>query len=147
MKKRNILFLTGLFCFLFIANALGGTSGNSPSGWGGRSTGMGGAGVAAVDDTAAMIYNPAAITRIKQERIDIGVGIIRGWNRVFTNDYNDKEECSHKLYVAPQTGYICNLDDSPFSIGIGARKLQQKRARLLVNMITLSWNIVVITLY
>ena len=120
MKKRNILFLTGLFCFLFIADALGGTSGNSPSGWGGRSTGMGGAGVAAVDDTAAMIYNPAAITRIKHERIDIGLGIIRGWNRVFTNDYNDKEKCSHKLYVAPQTGYICNLDDSPFTIGIGA---------------------------
>ena len=119
MKKCNIFVLTGLFCFLFIPNALCGSNGNSPSGWGGRSTGMGSAGVAAVDDTAAMIYNPAAITRIKHERIDIGLGVIRGWNRIFSNDFNDNEKCSHKLYFAPLTGYVRNIDDSPLSIGIG----------------------------
>ena len=108
-----------MFFFIVIADAQGSTW-NSPSGWGGRSTGMGSAGVAAVDDTAAMLYNPAAISRIKDERFDIGLGIIRGWNRIFTNNFNNNEKCSHKLYYVPQTGYVCNIQDSPFSMGIGA---------------------------
>lgn len=120
MKKYGLFTLAGMFYFLLISNALGGTNGNSPSGWGGRSTGMGGVGVAAVDDTAAMIYNPAAISRIKQERIDVGCGVIRGWHRIFSNDFNDNEKCSHKLYYAPQSGYVRNIADSPFSIGVGA---------------------------
>ncbi len=120
MKKSKLIMVVVVFVFLFSDYELwAGTSVYSPAGWGGRATGMGGVGVATVNDCSAMIYNPAAITRIERKRVDIGMGILRPWKLYFRNQWNEQAKCSTRRYYAPQSGYVHNLENSPVSIGAG----------------------------
>jgi len=120
MKRSKLIMMAVVFLFLFSDYELwAGTSVYSPAGWGGRATGMGGVGVATVNDCAAMIYNPAAITRIERKRVDIGMGILRPWKLYFRNQWNEQAKCSTRRYLAPQSGYVHNLENSPVSIGAG----------------------------
>ncbi len=119
MKKHTALLTTGLIFFLFhTTQAWGGTSTNSPVGWGGRSVGMGGVGVATSKDIAGMAYNPACLTEVERSRFDLGMGLL--WpRRSFSNAYNVNASSKKIWYPVPQTGYVHKLPDSDISMGIG----------------------------
>ncbi|MDO8784991.1 MAG: outer membrane protein transport protein [Syntrophales bacterium] len=120
MRKHDSLLRASLIIFFLFqaAHVWGGTSTNSPIGWGGRSVGMGGTGVATSEDVAGMAYNPATLTEVERDRFDLGIGIL--WpRRSFSNDWNADVPSKKILYPVPQTGYVYKLPDSDASMGIG----------------------------
>jgi long-chain fatty acid transport protein len=120
MRKHCFLLGAGLIIFFLFhaAHVWGGTSINSPIGWGGRSVGMGGTGVAVSKDIAGMAYNPASLTEVERNRFDLGIGILLP-DRRFSNDWNTDVSSKKILYPVPQTGYVYKLPDSDVSMGIG----------------------------
>lgn len=117
--RKTVFLVTGLVYFFFHSMpALCGTHSNSPAGWGGRSVGMAGVGVASSTDASGMAYNPACLAEVERSRFDLGLGFL--WpRRSFSNAWNDDVSSKRIWYPVPQVGYVHKSADTDFSMGIG----------------------------
>jgi long-subunit fatty acid transport protein len=88
-----------------------------PIGWGSPAVGRGGAGVAVADTCAVLTVNPAGMTQIEGNRLDMGGGLLIPRMR-FSNPYTNSTHEVH-YYPFPEVGYVYKLKDSPWSFGVG----------------------------
>lgn len=93
-------------------------------GIGGRSLGMGGVDIGIATDTSAMVTNPAGITQIEGSRLDFGHGLFFPWMRYKNKNNSFRTSswgyCHDPVFnYLPQWGWVKNLSDRPFSLGIG----------------------------
>ena len=87
-----------------------------PLGFGARVMGRGGADIAVADDTLSINLNPAGMTRIKGEKLDISGSAGVGFTH-FQNDFNDKDGDPF-YFLLPGIGYVNNREDSSWAHGI-----------------------------
>ncbi|MDO8723058.1 MAG: outer membrane protein transport protein, partial [Syntrophales bacterium] len=87
-----------------------------PLGFGARVTGRGGADIAVADDTLSISLNPAGMTRIKGEKLDLSGSAGVGFTH-FQNDFNDTDGDPF-YFLLPGIGYVNNREDKPLAYGI-----------------------------
>jgi hypothetical protein len=95
------------------------TNGLSAIGFGAESDAMAGADIAVARDTATMNLNPAGITQIPGNALDICGGIIYPLSVAHRDKLgNDLEVWNRRTYVGG-AGFTHRIGDSPVTVGIG----------------------------
>lgn len=79
MSRHDVIPRLLLCCGLLLPALASATNGYFPHGWGGRSSALGGAGVALDGDAMLTATNPAALAGIAGNELQLGVSLIRAW--------------------------------------------------------------------
>ena len=86
-------------------------------GVGTRAVGRGGVETAIADDCAAMVVNPAGITQIKRQRLDMGMSFEVPYFR-FENVFTKTKDEHRHIYSVPAFGFVQTYDDLSLGLGV-----------------------------
>jgi long-chain fatty acid transport protein len=75
--------------------------------------------VATADDPSAMYYNPAGISQLDGQNIQVGSLFYLNIYADFDSPSGERTENIKKVIPVPQLGYTLTLKDLPFSFGLG----------------------------
>ena len=117
MGTRMAVAVLALLC-LFPAPAHP-ANGLSAIGFGAESDAMGGADLAVARDTAAMNLNPAGITQIPGNALDMYGGIIYPVSVAHRDQYGNDLEVSNRRAYLGGGGFTHRLGNGPVTVGIG----------------------------
>jgi len=114
MKKTGLIkiaVLAGLGVLPFSAYA---TNGMNPEGTGVKNRGMGGAGIALAEETAAIVINPAAAVDVG-DRLDVALGVFSPKPRSYdlsgnTSGLNANQESDSNYFAIPYFGMAFPID-------------------------------------
>lgn len=119
MKKILATFAVAALLGAWAAGPAGATNGMEMIGTNPRSTGMGGADVAADSDASAVSGNPALICGCAPNSASIGATALMPRmslkNMGGANDVNGENQ----LFLMPQLGLVHRLGQTPFTLGLG----------------------------
>lgn len=95
------------------------TNGFNLIGFGAESTLMGGADVAVARDTSALNTNPAGLTQIKGQALDVFGSILRTIDLAHKDQFGNNESASNQYTLLGGGGYARSLESLPCTAGIG----------------------------
>ena len=76
--------------------------------------------VATADNPAAIYYNPAGITQLEGQNVQVGVLSYLGINTRYESLSGTASDTKFEVIPAPQLHYVYSLKDNPFSFGVCA---------------------------
>jgi len=97
----------------------GATNGMEMIGTNPRSTGMGGADVAADSDASAVSGNPALICGCAPNSASIGFTVLLPHLNMTSMGGANDVDGEQQSFIMPQLGYVHHLGQSPFTVGVG----------------------------
>jgi long-chain fatty acid transport protein len=120
-EPKVISWLQALGCLLFISAApnpvfgLGARIPNQDA----EAIGRGNAFVATADDPAAIYYNPAGITQLDGNNLQVGSLFYLNIYADYKSPSGQSFENKHTITPVPQVHYVFTPKDQPFSFGLG----------------------------
>src|SRR6266404_3395559 len=75
--------------------------------------------VATADNPSAMYYNPAGITQLEGQNVQVGSLFYLNIYADYVSPSGEKTKNITKIIPVPQLGYTLTLKDMPFSFGLG----------------------------
>lgn len=114
--QRTLVIVLIVGCFTTPASA---TNGLNLISFGARSTGLAGAFTAVADDTTSINSNPAGLSHISRQQVDLSLDV--SWaSPEHTDQFGGESQSNLHLFAAPWFGYAYRIPDSPVTVGIGA---------------------------
>ncbi len=81
--------------------------------------GRGNAFVATADNPAALYYNPAGITQLEGQNLQVGALVYLNIYADYLSPSGEHFENNHKILPVPNVDYVFTPKDQPFSFGLG----------------------------
>lgn len=75
--------------------------------------------VATADNPSAIYYNPAGISQLEGQHVQLGVLNYLGIKTYFDGAAGGDMETDFEVIPLPQLYYTCDLEDTPFTLGLG----------------------------
>lgn len=113
---KIIWLLCGLITASLSAHA---TNGINLIGFGAESLLMGGADVAVARDTSALNTNPAGLTQITGQKLDVYGSLLRTTDLTHQDNFGNEEHASNRYTMLGGGGYARALESLPCTVGVG----------------------------
>jgi len=118
-RSPLLLSIVGMMLSTSFSTASYATNGINLIGFGTESLLMGGADIAVARDTSALNTNPAGLTQIKGQRMDLYSSLLRTTDLTHQDQFGNDEHASNRYTLLGGGGYARKLAALPCTAGIG----------------------------